>query len=165
MKGVLVEDGKDVRDLGWIIPLSRKHSVFFPGVLADVMDRKRFFLIEVVEKGKYSSHLLEPTDLLVPSDHLREGHLSHPNHASPPGVGHVGPLQVVIQLGKTRAVGQPGSLSKYLVENLVLLFDVVFMDVCLGTENVDGVSGLGEAIFVEGVEEAQHEVAHVEASV
>jgi hypothetical protein len=76
--------------------------------------------VAVVEQVYYLQHLLGMVDVLVPANHLGKGHLTHSDHASPAGVGHIGALQVMVKLGKPRSVSEPGRVLEQFEEQLVL---------------------------------------------
>lgn len=101
LKSVLIDGGKDVGYLRRVIPITWKNAVLLPSVATYVMNRKRLALVEIVKHVYDLCHLLELIHLLVTSQHLCEGHLSHSNHTSPSGISYVGALQVVVQLGES----------------------------------------------------------------
>ena len=92
------------------------------------MDGKRLIFIDIVEVVYDLGHLLWRCDVFVTTDHLGESHLTYSDHATPSCVSYVGAFQVVIELGETGAIGEPGGADECLIEKFVLLFVILWID-------------------------------------
>ena len=95
-------------------------------------------------------------------DHLREGHLAHPDHATPTCVRYVSAFQVVVELWETRTVSEPRSVQESVVKQLVLLLVILRGNGDGLTQEMDAISRLGKTILGALVKKSQHSVAHVE---
>ena len=118
------------------------------------MNRKRLGLVEIIKQIYYFSHLFQISNFFVASDHLCERHLAYSDHASPSCVGDVGSFQVVVELGEAWSIGQPRSLRKDAEKDLILFWLIGLVYFYFASEYVDALSGAGDLVFIEGVEEA-----------
>lgn len=129
------------------------------------MDRKGLLLLEVAKKTDQGQHVFWSGDVSVPSDDLGEGHLSDPHHAAPAGVRDVGALEIVVEFGEASPVGEPGSVSEDVEEELVLFVLVVVLHLDALSEQVDFLPGFSDGCAAEGVEESQQLETDVESGV
>lgn len=121
LKVGLVEQRQNMRDLRWIVPISRQNAVLFPCDFADILNRKGLAPVKVIEQLHHRPHLFLRLYHPMRFYDLREGHLTNSYHASPTSIGHEGSLDVVVELRKARTIGQPWRLTEPLEEQRVLL--------------------------------------------
>ena len=162
LQRMLVENWKNMRYLWRVVPIPWQNSELLPRVLANVVNWKGLTFVDIVEVVYYLGHLLGRYHLFVTPDHLREGHLAHPDHATPTCVRYVGALQVVVELWETRTVSEPRSVQESVVKQLVLLLVVLRGNGDGLTQEMDAIPRLGKTIFGALVKKSQHSVPHVE---
>ena len=162
LQRMLVKNRKNMRYLWRVVPIPWQNSKLLPRVLANVMNWKWLTLVNIVEVVYYLCHLLGRCHLFVTPDHLRKGHLTHPDHATPTCVRYVGALQVMVELWKTRTVSEPRSVQESVVQQLVLLLIVLRCNGDGLTQKMDAVPRLGQTILGALIKKSQHSVPHVE---
>lgn len=110
-----------MRNLRWVVPISRQYSILFSCDFVDVLYGKGLTPVEVIEQFHNLPHFFLCLDHPMRFYDFCEGHLTDSYHTSPASIADKGSLDIMVKLRKASAIGQPWSLAEALEEKRILL--------------------------------------------